>query len=97
MVVIENRPGAGGNIAADMAGQVGRRTKLRCCCYNSSSIAISPALFRQARSFFNPGEIFTPVAYVATQGTAGRDRQCVAAGQDAAGVRLICSAQNPDN
>ena len=61
-VVIENRPGAGGNIAAEMVAK--STADGYTLLYNSSSIAISPALFRKPD--LNPGEIFTPVAYVAT-------------------------------
>ncbi len=61
-VVVENRPGAGGNIASEQVSKspADGYTLL----YNSSSIAISPALFRKPG--LNPTEIFTPVAYVAT-------------------------------
>jgi tripartite-type tricarboxylate transporter receptor subunit TctC len=61
-VVVENRPGAGGNIASDQAAKAAADGYT--LLYNSSSIAISPALFRNAK--LNPTEIFTPVAYVAT-------------------------------
>jgi tripartite-type tricarboxylate transporter receptor subunit TctC len=61
-VVVDNRPGAGGNIASELVAKspADGYTLL----YNSSSIAISPALFK--RPALNPHEIFTPVAYVAT-------------------------------
>ncbi|MGO4307125.1 Bug family tripartite tricarboxylate transporter substrate binding protein [Cupriavidus sp. RAF12] len=61
-VVVENRPGAGGNIASEQVAKspADGYTLL----YNSSSIAISPALFQKPA--LNPTEIFTPVAYVAT-------------------------------
>jgi tripartite-type tricarboxylate transporter receptor subunit TctC len=61
-IVVENRPGAGGNIATELvAGSAADGYTL---LYNSSSISISPALF--ARPELDPGRIFTPVAYVAT-------------------------------
>ncbi|MFJ1255078.1 Bug family tripartite tricarboxylate transporter substrate binding protein [Cupriavidus sp. CuC1] len=61
-VVVENRPGAGGNIAAEQVSKAPADGYT--LLYNSSSIAISPALFHKPA--LNPGEIFTPVAYVAT-------------------------------
>ena len=61
-VVVENRPGAGGNIAAEQVAKSAADGYT--LLYNSSSIAISPALFQKPA--LNPSEIFTPVAYVAT-------------------------------
>lgn len=61
-VVVENRPGAGGNIASEQVAKAPADGYT--LLYNSSSIAISPALFKKPS--LNPSEIFTPVAYVAT-------------------------------
>lgn len=61
-VVVDNRPGAGGNIASEQVAKAPADGYT--LLYNSSSIAISPALFRKPA--LNPSEIFTPVAYVAT-------------------------------
>ncbi|WP_043353439.1 Bug family tripartite tricarboxylate transporter substrate binding protein [Cupriavidus basilensis] len=60
-IIVDNRPGAGGNIAAEFAAKspADGYTLL----YNSSSIAISPALFNLSK--LNPDQIFTPVGYVA--------------------------------
>ncbi|NMK48222.1 tripartite tricarboxylate transporter substrate binding protein [Achromobacter sp. Bel] len=60
-VVVENKPGAGGNIAAEMVANAPADGYT--LLYNSSSIAISPALF--ANDKLDPGKIFTPVASVA--------------------------------
>lgn len=60
-VVVENKPGAGGNIAAEMVANAPADGYT--LLYNSSSIAISPALFGNEK--LNPGKIFTPVASVA--------------------------------
>lgn len=61
-VVVDNRPGAGGNIASEQVAKAPADGYT--LLYNSSSIAISPALFRKPA--LNPTEIFAPVAYVAT-------------------------------
>lgn len=61
-VVVENRPGAGGNLAADTVANAPADGYT--LLYNSSSISISPALFNNPR--LDPRKIFTPVAYVAT-------------------------------
>jgi tripartite-type tricarboxylate transporter receptor subunit TctC len=61
-VVVENRPGAGGNLASDLVA--GAPADGYTLLYNSSSITISPALFNTAR--LDPRKVFTPVAYVAT-------------------------------
>lgn len=60
-VVVENKPGAGGNIASESVAQAAADGYT--LLYNSSSIAISPALFRNEK--LNPSEIFTAVASVA--------------------------------
>lgn len=61
-IVVDNRPGAGGNIAAEQVAKAPADGYT--LLYNSSSIAISPALFKKPT--LNPVEIFQPVAYVAT-------------------------------
>ncbi len=60
-VVVENKPGAGGNIASEIVATA--KADGYTLHYNSSSIAISPALFNTER--LDPGVIFTPVASVA--------------------------------
>lgn len=55
-VVVENKPGAGGNIAAETVANAPADGYT--LLYNSSSIAISPALF--ANDKLDPGKIFTP-------------------------------------
>lgn len=61
-IIVDNRPGAGGNIAAEFVAKspADGYTLL----YNSSSIAISPALFNNTK--LNPDQIFAPVGYAAT-------------------------------
>ncbi|WP_420224208.1 tripartite tricarboxylate transporter substrate binding protein [Pigmentiphaga litoralis] len=61
-VVVENRPGAGGNLASDVVANAPADGYT--LLYNSSSVTISPALFNTPR--LDPRKIFTPVAYVAT-------------------------------
>ncbi|MEN4920867.1 tripartite tricarboxylate transporter substrate binding protein [Achromobacter spanius] len=60
-VVVENKPGAGGNIASEVVANAPADGYT--LLYNSSSIAISPALFGNDK--LDPGKIFTPVASVA--------------------------------
>ena len=60
-VVVENKPGAGGNIAAEVVANAPADGYT--LLYNSSSIAISPALFGNPK--LDPGKIFTPIASVA--------------------------------
>lgn len=61
-VVVENKPGAGGNVASAQisTSQADGYTLL----YNSSSISISPVLLNNKK--LDPTKIFTPVAPVAT-------------------------------
>ena len=61
-VVVENRPGAGGNLASEIVA--GAPADGYTLLYNSSSISISPALFANPK--LDPGKIFSAVAYVAT-------------------------------
>lgn len=57
-IIVDNRPGAGGNIAAEFVAKAPADGYT--LLYNSSSIAISPALFNNTR--LNPDQIFAPVA-----------------------------------
>lgn len=57
-IIVDNRPGAGGDVAAEFVAKAPADGYT--LLYNSSSIAISPALFNNTR--LNPDQIFAPVA-----------------------------------
>jgi len=61
-VVVENRPGAGGNLAAEMAAKAAPDGYT--LFYNTSAIAIGPALY--AKVNYDPVRDFAPVSTTAT-------------------------------
>jgi len=62
-VVIENRPGAGGNIAAELVRRARRRHHL--AARNNSILATNQSLY--GRLGYDPVKDFAPVALVAIQ------------------------------
>lgn len=61
-VIIENKPGAGGNIAADLVAQSAGDGKM--LVLTTNSLVINPLIDASVR--FNPKTSFAPVAMIAT-------------------------------
>ena len=63
-IVVENRPGAGGNIGSSARPRAARPTATRCCSAFTGTIGINPSLY--ANLGYDPAKDLTPIGSIAT-------------------------------
>ena len=61
-VIVENKPGANGNVGAEFVAKIARPTATRCCSPTSAALVISASVYPKLP--FDPAKDFSPVVMV---------------------------------